>query len=64
MTVPTPADFAAECRRIVANGPGHDTHREMDVVTAKLLRGLGYGEGADVFEAAVAEWHRAGLAYP
>lgn len=67
MSVPserTPLGFARRCREIVALMPGHAAHRALDLLTNDLLRDLGYGSGIDVFEAAVADWHRIGLPYP
>lgn len=64
MTGITPEDFAARAREIVAASCGHEAHRALDILTNDVLRALGYGEGVDIFEAAVAHWHDAADPYP
>jgi hypothetical protein len=66
MTAPTitPEDFAARARAITAASCGHEAHRALDYLTNDVLRALGYGEGIDIFEAAVAHWHDAADPYP
>lgn len=60
----TPAGFARRCREIVATLPGHAAHRALDLLTNDILRDLGFGDGIEIFEAAVMSWHRDGLPYP
>lgn len=43
---------------------GHEAHRALDLLTNDVLRELGYGEGIDIFEAAVAHWHAEAHPYP
>ena len=43
---------------------GHAAHRAIDLLTNNVLRGLGYGEGIEIFENAVGHWHEADAAYP
>ena len=50
--------------RIVETMHGHAAHRAIDLLTNDVLRGLGYGEGIDIFENAVAHWHDADNIYP
>jgi len=68
MSKPSPLisaeEFADRARRIVDTMHGHAAHRAVDLLTNDVLRGLGYGEGIDLFEAAVGHWHDAGAAYP
>lgn len=60
----TPDQFAGRCRAIVADLRGHDAHRALDLLTNDVLRQLGFGDGVTIFEAAVADWHRAADCYP
>ena len=60
----SPEEFAARARAIVAASCGHEAHRALDILTNDVLRGLGYGEGIDIFETAVAHWHAAADPYP
>lgn len=60
----SPGSFAAACREIVASRRGHDAHRALDLLTNEVLRGLGYGDGIDIFEATVGAWHSAADRYP
>lgn len=60
----SPADFAMACRSIVAGQRGHEAHRSLDLLTNDVLRQLGFGEGIDVFEAAVRSWHETSDPYP
>jgi len=60
----TPQQFADRARAIVATMRGHAAHRAIDLLTNDVLRGLGYGEGIEIFEAAVGHWHDADAAYP
>lgn len=57
-------DFAERARMIVETMCGHAAHRAIDLLTNDVLRGLGYGEGIDIFENAVGHWHEAAAAYP
>lgn len=61
---PAPAMFAERCREIARTLRGHEAHRALDLLTNEVLTVLGYGEGIQIFEAAVATWHRAGDTYP
>lgn len=63
-SVHTPHGFARRCREIVARMPGHAAHRQLDLLTNEIMAGLGFGDGIDIFEAAVSKWHREGLPYP
>ena len=60
----TAEEFAIRAREIVATMHGHAAHRAIDLLTNEVLRGLGYGEGIDIFENAVSHWHDADAAYP
>jgi len=60
----TPAQFANRCQEIVATQKGHEAHRLLDLLTNDVLREQGFGEGIDIFEAAVAHWHDQGDTYP
>lgn len=68
MTKPAPLisaeEFARLAREIVTMTSGHEAHRALDILTNDVLRGLGYGEGIDIFEAAVSHWHEAAHPYP
>lgn len=68
MTKPVPVmsaeEFADLARRIVETLHGHAAHRAIDLLTNDVLRGLGYGEGIEIFENAVGHWHEADAAYP
>jgi hypothetical protein len=68
MSQPTPLmsaeEFAERARQIVATMRGHAAHRAIDLLTNDVLRGLGYGEGIEIFEAMVGHWHEADAAYP
>ena len=68
MTKPAPLmsaeEFADRARLIVETMHGHAAHRAIDLLTNDVLRGLGYGEGIDIFENAVAHWHDADTIYP
>lgn len=68
MSKPTPLmsaqDFADRARHIVETMNGHAAHRAIDMLTNDVLRGLGYGEGIEIFEDAVSHWHTADTAYP
>lgn len=68
MTKPAPPmsaeEFAARAHRIVQTMRGHAAHRAIDLLTNDVLRGLGYGEGIEIFESAVAHWHNADTIYP
>lgn len=68
MTKPAPLlsadEFADRARHIVETMHGHAAHRAIDLLTNDVLRGLGYGEGIEIFENAVAHWHDADSAYP
>lgn len=52
-TVMTPQEFAQQMQEI-ARGPGRGDaetrHFEADDLVAKVLRTLGYGDGADIFD--------------
>jgi len=66
---PTPIGWSAEmfadhCRAIVRDMSGHAAHRALDLLTNDVLRSLGFGEGIDIFEAAVRDWHRDEQPYP
>jgi hypothetical protein len=43
---------------------GHRAHRAADAAISQAMRSCGYGEGVDLFEAAVHGWHRDGAKYP
>jgi hypothetical protein len=60
----SPENFAARCHQIVTDQRGHAAHRALDLLTNDLLRGLGYGDGIDVFEVAVGHWHDEADPYP
>jgi hypothetical protein len=60
----TPKAFADECRKIVSTLDDHDAHRALDILTNRLLNSLGYGEGVEIFEAAVRKWHSSNAPYP
>jgi len=68
MTKPAPLmsaqEFADRARHIVETMKGHAAHRAIDLLTNDVLRGLGYGEGIDIFEAAVGHWHEPDQVYP
>lgn len=68
MTKPAPLmsaqEFADRARVIVETMQGHAAHRAIDLLTNDVLRGLGYGEGIDIFEAMVSHWHDADAPYP
>lgn len=68
MTTPasllTAEEFAARARMIVETMHGHAAHRAIDLLTNDVLRGLGYGEGIEIFENAVGHWHTGEHAYP
>jgi hypothetical protein len=57
-------EFADRARMIVQTMRGHAAHRAIDLLTNDVLRGLGYGEGIEIFENAVGHWHQADAAYP
>ncbi|TZG27416.1 hypothetical protein [Sphingomonas montanisoli] len=60
----SPEDFAARARIIAETMSGHAAHHALDILTNDVLRGLGYGDGIDVFERAVSHWHAAADSYP
>lgn len=60
----TAQEFADRAREIVATMDGHAAHRAIDLLTNDVLRALGYGEGIEIFEAAVGHWHEADADYP
>lgn len=60
----TPQQFADRAREIVETMRGHAAHRAIDLLTNDVLRDLGYGEGIEIFEAAVAHWHEGTMDYP
>jgi hypothetical protein len=60
----SPDAFALRAREIVRTLSGHEAHRALDILTNDVLRALGYGEGIDIFEGAVAHWHAAAHPYP
>lgn len=60
----SPETFASRCHEIVRDMRGHEAHRALDLLTNEALRSLGFGDGIDVFEAAVAHWHRGADLYP
>lgn len=60
----SPDEFASRCRQIVATKRGHEAHRALDLLTNEVLGQLGFGEGIQIFERAVARWHEAGDPYP
>lgn len=60
----SPAEFALACRAIVETHAKHPAHRELDLLTNRVLSSLGYGEGIAIFEAAVADWHKPTKPYP
>lgn len=60
----SPDRFAARCLEIVCTLRGHAAHRALDLLTNDVLRTLGYGEGIDIFEAAVGHWHDQVHSYP
>lgn len=60
----TPGQFAERCRAMVADLRGHEAHRALDLLTNDVLRQLGFGDGVAIFEAAVADWHKAADPYP
>ena len=64
MPLITPEQFAARARHIVETMCGHAAHRAIDLLTNNVLRGLGYGEGIEVFENAVGHWHDPDSDYP
>ncbi|WP_340313510.1 hypothetical protein [Rhizorhabdus argentea] len=68
MTKPAPLmsakEFADRARLIVETMQGHAAHRAIDLLTNDVLRGLGYGEGIEIFEAMVGHWHNAEAVYP
>jgi len=64
MPLMTAQEFADRAREIVATMHGHAAHRAIDLLTNDVLSGLGYGEGIEIFEAAVAHWHDADMVYP
>ena len=68
MTKPAPLmtaqEFADRAREIVETMRGHAAHRAIDLLTNDVLRGLGYGEGIEIFEAQVGHWHEADSVYP
>ena len=64
MPLITPEEFAERARHIVETMCGHAAHRAIDLLTNNVLRGLGYGEGIEIFEDAVGHWHEADSAYP
>ena len=53
----SPAEFAIGCRDIVMRLEGHAAHKAIDALVTELLSSLGYGEGMDIFLAAVAPYH-------
>ncbi len=57
-------EFAERARIIAETMRGHAAHRAIDLLSNDVLRGLGYGEGVDIFENAVGHWHEADAAYP
>lgn len=60
----TPEQFAAACGAIVETKRGHEAHRALDLLTNDVLRQQGFGEGIDIFEAAVSKWHQPSQRYP
>jgi len=60
----TPQQFADRCREIARTMRGHEAHRALDLLTNDVLRELGYGEGIEIFETAVAHWHAETHPYP
>jgi hypothetical protein len=64
MPLITPQEFAARARAIVETMQGHAAHRAIDLLTNNVLRGLGYGEGIEIFEDAVGHWHDGEAGYP
>lgn len=50
-------DFADRAAHIVQSLTGNPAHRAMDALVMNQLRSLGYGEGVDLFEAAVSDKH-------
>lgn len=60
----SPDDFKRECERILAHERGHARHRAFDRACEEALRSAGYGDGVEVFEAAVKNWHRERDPYP
>ena len=55
----TPAEFSEEMRKIYPTretGDREVSHINADDLLVKVLRGLGYGEGCDIYEAAH-KWH-------
>jgi hypothetical protein len=59
-----PEEFAARARHIVETMRGHAAHRAIDLLSNDVLRGLGFAEGVDIFENAVAHWHETDATYP
>jgi hypothetical protein len=64
MPLITAEQFADRARMIVETMQGHAAHRAIDLLTNNVLRGLGYGEGIEIFENAVGHWHDAEADYP
>lgn len=60
----SPDDFKRECQRILAQERGHARHRAFDRACEEALRSACYGEGVEIFEAAVKNWHRDPDPYP
>lgn len=60
----TRAGFTRRCREIRRTMSGHPAHQALDLLTNDVLRSWGFGEGVDIFEAGVREWHAAALPYP
>lgn len=54
----TPKGFARRIREITGDLYGPEAHRALDQLSNDVLRDHGFGEGVDLFEAAVAGWHR------
>lgn len=52
-----PEAFADVCRWIVLTHEGDEAHRMLDRVVTALLTSLGYGDGMDIFLAAVTPCH-------
>lgn len=60
----SPEQFAIRCRDITRTKKGHAAHLALDLLTNDVLRMLGYGDGVDIFEKAVAHWHQERHTYP
>ncbi len=53
----SPEEFAQECRGLVEQCAGPLAHRRLDALVTTLLTSLGYGEGMEIFIAAVKPYH-------